>query len=215
MARLINSWSALYNEDTEQWCDFHPETGLVKTWVNLKGPRPVDSILSASEVSESVRAHGPAFHRLGLKLVRFVAVDYEGSTMNMYFTAPGPVSETQAAQYTGMAQCTPPTSQEFRDMQSFLNPQGFSFAVTMDYKTGAIKRVAFYALSLPQNELPAVNDRVRTFFTEAPSYDKHPTRIIAWSFGLGDNKYTKAESSYVGDLATVLKDVDSPLISRN
>ncbi|KAA8647038.1 hypothetical protein EYZ11_005279 [Aspergillus tanneri] len=213
MARLITSWSALYNGHTEQWCDFHPETGLAKTWVNLKGRRQVDDILNAPEVPDSVRAHGPTFYRLGLKLVRFLAADYEGSTMNLYFTAPGPVSETQAAQYTGLAQCKPPTEQEFRNMHSFLNPQGFAFAVTMEYETRAIKRVAFYALNLPENQLPAVNDRVLKFFAEAPSYDKQQTKNVAWSFGLGDNKYMKAESSYVGELATVLRDVGSPLTS--
>lgn len=213
MARLITSWSALYKGDTEQWCDFHPETGLAKTWVNLKGRRPVDDILNAPEVPDSVRAHGPKFHSLGLELVRFLAVDYEGSTMNLYFTAPGPVSETQATQYTALAQCKPPTKEEFQDMRSFLNPQGFAFAVTMEYKTGAIKRVAFYALSLPQNRLPTVNDRVTTFFTAAPSYDKQQTKNVAWSYGVGDKKYMKAESSYVGELATVLKDVGSPLTS--
>src|SRR6266566_7210655 len=32
MGRLATSWSALFNGDTEQWCDFHPKMGLVKTW---------------------------------------------------------------------------------------------------------------------------------------------------------------------------------------
>ncbi|PYH97268.1 hypothetical protein BO71DRAFT_468204 [Aspergillus ellipticus CBS 707.79] len=195
------------------WCDFHPETGLVKTWVNLKGRRPVDDILNAAVVPESVRAHAPTFHRLGLRLVRFLAVDYDGNSMNLYFTAPGPISETQAAQYTKLAQCDPPTAQEYQDMQTFLNPQGFAFAVTMEYTTGTIKRVAFYALNLPANQLPVVNDRVLDFFAAAPSYDKHRTKNVAWSFGVGNKKYMKAESSYVGELATVLKDVGSPLSS--
>lgn len=215
MARLITSWSALYNGDTQQWCDFHPETGLAKTWVNLKGRRPLDDILNAPEVPPCVRAHRPTFHSLGLELVRFLAVDYEGSTMNLYFTAPGPLSETQAAQYTALAQCKPPTEEEFRDMRSFLNPQGFAFAVTMKYDTGVITRVAFYALNLPENQLPVVNDRVLAFFAAAPSYDKQQTRNVAWSFGLGDKKYMKAESSYVGELATVLKDVGSPLTTSS
>ncbi len=213
MARLLTSWSSLYNGETEQWCDFDPKAGLAKTWVNLKGRRPVDDILNAPEVPVSVRAHGPMFHSLGLELVTFLAVDYHGSTMNLYFTAPGPVSEAQAAQYANLAGCSPPTDQEFEDMRKFLNPQGFAFAVTMEYKTGKITRVAFYALNLPPHQLPTVNDRVLKFFSEAPSYDHQQTRNVAWSYGLGGSKYMKAESSYVGELATLLRDVGSPLSS--
>ena len=213
MARLVTGWSSLYNGETEQWCDFDPKTGLAKTWVNLKGRRPVDDVLNVPEVPISVRAHGPMFHSLGLKLVRFLAVDYHGSTMNLYFTAPGPVSKLQAAQYTDLAGSSPPTDQEFEDMSTFLNPLGFAFAVTMEYKTGKITRVAFYALILPPGKQPTVNDRVLKFFSEAPSYDQERTRNVAWSYGSGGSKYMKAESSYVGELATLLRDVGSPLSS--
>ena len=83
----------------------------------------------------------------------------------------------------------------------------------MEYKTGGITRMAFYALNLPPQKLPTVNDRVLKFFSEAPSYDKQQTRNVAWSYGLGGSKYMKAESSYVGELATLLRDVGSPLSS--
>lgn len=61
MGRLITSWSALYNGESQQWCDFHPEIGLVKIWVNLKGQRPVDDILNAPGVPPSVQAQGSKF----------------------------------------------------------------------------------------------------------------------------------------------------------
>jgi hypothetical protein len=214
MARLATCWSALFDGDTQQWCDFHPSKGLAKTWVNLKGTRPVDDILNAQEVPEVVRAHRPTLHRLGLKLVRFLAVDYEGDTMNLYFTAPGPVTKAQAADYTALAQCSPPTEQEFEDMQKYLNPAGYAFAVTMDYNTGVIKRVAFYALHLPEDAQPEMNERMKTFFANAPSYDKVLSRNVAWSYGIGDNKYMKAEQSYLGELARVLQKVGSPLATR-
>lgn len=133
--------------------------------------------------------------------------------MNVYFIAPGPILETQTAQYTALAKCKPPTKKEFRDMRSFLNHQGFTFAITMDYETGAITRVAFYALNLPKDRLPAMGGRLLTFFAAAPSYDKQQTKCVAWSFGIGDKKYTKAESSYVGNFGSLLRDVGSPIIS--
>ncbi|KAH8585611.1 prenyltransferase-like protein [Bisporella sp. PMI_857] len=210
MARLVTSWSTLYNGDTEQWCDFDAEIGLAKNWVNLRGRRQVDDILAAEEVPEAVRANGPTFHNLGLELVRFLAVDYASSTLNLYFTAPGPVSEQQATQYVELAQSPPPTKEEFQDMCDFLNPKGFAFAVTMEYATGKITRVAFYALDMPSKKLPTVNDKVRKFFSEAPSYDQVQTRNIAWSYGKGGNKYMKAECSYCGGLAALLKDVGAP-----
>ncbi|KAJ5557266.1 secondary metabolism biosynthetic enzyme [Penicillium frequentans] len=204
MGRLVTSWSALYNGESQQWGDFHPETGLVKTWVNLKRRRPVDEILNAPGVPYSVRCHGPTFRSLGLELVSFVAVDYESSTMNIYFIAPGPISETQAAQYTALAQCKPPTKEGFQDLRSFLDHQGFTFAITMDYETGTVTRVAFYALNLSGSRLPAIGERLLTFLAAAPSYDRQQSICLAWSFGLGDKKYMKAESSYVGDFASLL-----------
>lgn len=73
--------------------------------------------------------------------------------------------------------------------------------------------MAFYALNLPEKRLPAMGERLLTFFAVSPSYDKQQTKCVAWSFGLRDRKYMKAESSYVGDLASLLRDVGSLLTS--
>ena len=205
IARQLTSWSSLYDGESWQWCDFDPKAGLAKTWVNLRGRRPLDDILNAPEVPVSVRNHGPTFHQLGLETVIFVAGDYHGNSINLYFAAPGPLSSTQAAQYANLADCSPPTDREFDDMHNFLSPQSFTFAVTMDYKTGRITRVAFYALRLTPGRSPTVGDRISKFFTEAPSYDQEQTRMVAWSYGLGDSKYIKAESSYVGEWASLLR----------
>lgn len=213
LVRLVTSWSSLNNGATEQWCDFDPNAGLVKTWVNWKGSRPIDDILNASEVPATIRSHSPNFHSLGLKMVTFVAVDYRGNTVNLYFVAPGPVSQHQAAQYTNLAGCSPPTDLEFRDMLQFLHPQGYHFAVTMDYSSGRITRVAFYALDLPQSHSPAMDDRISEFFVEASSYDERQTRVVAWSHGLGGSKYMKAESSCSGELATLSTLVDATMPS--
>lgn len=211
MARLINSWSSLYNGDTEQGLDFDVAmAGIAKTWVNLKGLRPVDDVLNADQVPDAVRAHGPTFHSLGLEVVKFVGVDYHGNTMNLYFRAPGPVTKDQAAKFTNLAQCPPPTEQEFQDMQAYLNPEGYPFSVTLEYTTGTIRRVSFYGLDIPEGKWPTtVNDRMRKFFDVAPSYDRKTYRIVAWSFGLGGSKYLKAESSYIGDSADLFKKVRS------
>jgi hypothetical protein len=207
LARLIKSWSSLYNGDTEHGCDFDAAlAGVAKTWVNLKTLRPVDDVLNADLVPDVVRAHGPTFHSLGLKVVRFVAADYHGNTINLYFRAPGPVTKDQAAKLVNLAQCPPPTEEEFEDMRTYLNPDGFPFATTIEYATGIIRRVAFYALDIPEGKTPTtVNDRMRKFFDIAPSYDRKICRIVAWSFGMGGSKYLKAESSYVGESGDLLK----------
>jgi hypothetical protein len=207
LARLIKSWSSLYNGDTEHGCDFDAAlAGVAKTWVNLKGLRPVDDVLNADQVPDVVRAHGPTFHSLGLKVVRFVAADYNGNTMNIYFRASGPIIKDQAAKLVNLAQCPPPTEEEFEDMQTYLDPDGYPFATTIDYATGTIRRVAFYALDIPEGKTPkTVNDRMLKFFDVAPSYDKNTYRIVSWSFGLGGSKYLKAESSYVGESGALLK----------
>lgn len=207
LARLINSWSSLYGGDTEHWCDFDAAmAGIAKTWVDLKDQRPLDDILNADQVPDAVRAHGSTLHSLGLETVRFVAVDYHGNSMNLYFGAPGPITRDQAAKFVNLVQCPPPTEQEFQDMRTYLNPEGYPFAVTIDHTTGTIRRVAFYAINLPEQKMPmTVNDRMLKFFDVAPSYDLEPCRIVAWSFGLGGSKYLKAESSYLGEVGTLLR----------
>ncbi|EEQ32241.1 NovQ [Microsporum canis CBS 113480] len=192
MARLVTCWSNLFDGETVQWCDLDPEEGVAKTWIFMKTQRSIDNILDAAEVSDCVRAHRATFHSLGLKLVHFAAVDYHGGTLNIYFTVPGPISEAQAAAYTNLSGCKPPTPDEFADLRKYLPTQRFVFAATIDYTTGKIKRVAFYALNVPGSELPeTMNDRLRKFFADAPSYDKQQTKNIAWSYGNGDSKYMK------------------------
>lgn len=55
----------------------------------MGGFRPLDDILCARDVPESIRRHGPTFHSLGLGSLRHVAVDYHSDTVNLYFHAPG------------------------------------------------------------------------------------------------------------------------------
>ena len=199
IAQLLTSWSSLNNSETCQWCDFDPETGLGKTWVNVRGRQPLNDILNAPEVPLSVRAHGQTFHSFGLETVIFAAGDCHGRTINLYFAVPGPVSKTQAAQYASLAGCSPPTDQEFEDMRDFLNPRSYTFAVTMEHKTGRITRVAFYALRLPPQISLTVDDRILKLCSETPSYDQERTRLVAWSYRMGDSNYIKAETSYVGE----------------
>jgi len=215
MGRLATSWSNLFDGDTVQWCDLDPEEGIAKTWIFMKGQRSIDAILDASEIPEVVRVHRPTFHKLGLALVHFAAVDYHGGTFNIYFTVPGPITRAQAAAYTALAQCKPPTEEEFADLEKFLPSQRFVFAVTINYDTGKIKRVAFYALNIPQGPLPATaNDRLRQFFDEAPSYDRQQTRNVAWSYGIGDSKYMKGEASYTGNLQDWVQNVRGPVTDK-
>ncbi|KAK4693763.1 hypothetical protein P7C71_g3695, partial [Lecanoromycetidae sp. Uapishka_2] len=214
MAGLITSWSGLYDGTPEQSCDFDAEKGLTKAWVYLAGFRPINDILGAAGVPETVRQHGPTFHDLGLELVRHVAVDYDSNTVNIYFRAPGPISEAQAATYVALADCPPPSKAELLAMRELLNPTGFTFSVTITAATGIIKRVGFYALKLPPNSFPEIGERLATFFKEAPSYDAEEMNAVAWSFGEGGKRYIKAERSYCGRLVPLLRDWSSALTSE-
>ncbi|KKY13521.1 hypothetical protein UCRPC4_g06967 [Phaeomoniella chlamydospora] len=214
LGQLITSWSSLYSGTPEQSCDFDAERGLTKAWVYMGGMRPVDDILNAPHVPESIRRHGPTFHSLGLELVRHVAADYLSETLNIYFRAPGPINLQQAITYIRLADVTLNISaDEVEEMRQFLNPTGFTFSVTMAYTTGEIQRVAFYALKLHPGKYPVINDRLKVFFSEAPSYDEEEMNAIAWSFGKGGKKYIKAERSYCGELVPLMKDWSSAMSS--
>jgi hypothetical protein len=124
--------------------------------------------------------------------------------MNFYFLVPGLLAADQAARYTNLAGCVPPTEQELQDMKDSMGPM-FVFAVTVEYETGRITRVAFYALDIPK--LPPVNERLVKIFSKAPSYDQQRSMVIAWSYGLGNSKYMKGESSYVGEMSSRINEV--------
>jgi 4-hydroxyphenylpyruvate 3-dimethylallyltransferase len=98
-------------------------------------------------------------------------------------------------------------------MLRFLNPRGFTFAVTLDYDTGDIKRVGFYALKLEPGMYPKIDTRLATFFKEAPSYDEETMEAIAWSFGKGGSRYVKAERSYCGQLVPLMREWNSAMSS--
>ncbi|KAG4437220.1 hypothetical protein IFR05_007309 [Cadophora sp. M221] len=208
MGTLITSWSSLYTGDgtPEQSCDFDAGTGLTKAWVYMGGMRPIDDILNAEHVPESLKKHGPTFHGLGLELVRHVAVDYYSGTVNIYFRAPGPLNVEQASRFVALADCPPLPEAEVMEMRKFLNPTGFTFAVTIKLSTGSISRVGFYALKLPIGSFPEIGSRLATFFSTAPSHDTEEMNAIAWSFGPGGKRYIKAERSYCGRLVPLLRD---------
>ncbi|RAK74445.1 uncharacterized protein BO72DRAFT_384745 [Aspergillus fijiensis CBS 313.89] len=214
LGALITAWSRLYDGTPEQSCDFDAQRGLAKAWVYLGGMRPIDDILAVEPVPESIRRHGPVFHSLGLEWVRHVAADYTSHTVNIYFRAPGPLKLEQADRYVQLAHPAGALEpDEVEQMRLSMNPQGFTFAVTMDYGTGDIKRVAFYALKLELARCLHIDPRLDRFFTGTPSYDEETMNAIAWSFGNHGSRYIKAERSYCGQLVPLLRDWNSAMTS--
>jgi hypothetical protein len=105
------------------------------------------------------------------------------------------------------------TREEVEEMRRFLNPVGFTFAVTMDYSTGEIKRVGVYALKLAPGTYPPMDERLKVFFTQAPSHDEEEVNAIAWSFGKHGARYVKAERSYCGGLVPLMRQWNSTMSS--
>ena len=214
MIALTKQFGDLFEGDTEEWCDFHPTKGLAKNWIFLRKLRPVDAVLNCPDVPEVIRAHGPTFHALGLDEIRIAAVDYHNASMNLYFAAPGPITLDQATKYVntmlGEGQCDPPTAEEFEDMKSFLKPNGWSFTVTMDTKTGVIGRVGFYGLHNGGRKVKTFGPKLAKYLAEHPCYDSHRSSLIAWSYGLNNSKYQKVESSYTGEFEGHLRNVKAP-----
>ncbi|KAG9245177.1 prenyltransferase-like protein [Calycina marina] len=205
LAQLITHWSALYDGTPEQSCDFDSDTGLSKAWVYLGGMRPLDDILGIPDLPEHIRARKPLFEKLGLNLVRHIAVDYRKNTLNLYFRAQGPATPEQITEFTDLAGATHPEPELLKEMLRLLSPSGYTFSVTLKDDTGEIERVGFYALKLPTGVIPEVGERLKTFFEMAPSYDDEEMNAVAWSFGKGGKTYIKAERSYCGHLVELMK----------
>jgi 4-hydroxyphenylpyruvate 3-dimethylallyltransferase len=175
----------------------------------LKGLRPLDDILNAPSVPDSLRVHQKTFHSMGLYIVRHVAVDYPKSTVNLYFRAAGPISQDQALKFNALAGASPPSAANFDEMRGLINPRGSTFSVTLKLSTGEIERVAYYALKLPVGVFPEIGESLKTFFAGAPSYDSEEMNAIVWSYGKGNKIYVKAERSYFGELVSLMRDWNS------
>ncbi|KAB8298687.1 hypothetical protein EYC80_000864 [Monilinia laxa] len=207
LGNLVKSWSLLYNGTPEQSCDFDAEKGLVKAWVYMGGMRPLDDILGADGVPDSVRQYKSRFEHLGLQKVRHVAVDYQKGTVNLYFRAQGPITTKQATLFNALVGAEAPSQQQFKDMKKLLNELGYTFAVTIKIETGGIERVGYYALKLPEKgtkKWPDLNEQLEKFVQSAPSYDREEMNAVAWSFG-GNQKYVKFERSYCGELVPLIR----------
>lgn len=205
LAGLVRTWSGLYGGAPEQSCDFDAALGLTKTWVYLAGTRPVDDVLDAPGAPAVLRELRPVFHGLGLDHVRHVAVDYRRRSVNLYFRARGPVDPEQCRRFTALAGAEPPGERLFGEMAAFLSRGAYTFSVTLSLATGAVERVAFYALKLPAGQFPSFGSRLRTFFATAPSHDPEEMNAVAWSFGAGGATYVKAERSHCGDLVELIR----------
>jgi 4-hydroxyphenylpyruvate 3-dimethylallyltransferase len=213
MIPVISSWANLYPSAITS-CDFDPARGLSKTWIWLGGRRPVDELLKAPHVPKAIGALEGKLKSIGLDTVRHAAVDWRSSTVNIYFWVRGPLGLEKANDLIALSGAGPINEQKLSEIQPFLRREGFTFATTINAHTGDFKRVAIYALQLDNDRLPAVGDRLATFFREAKSYDKRDMNIVAWSFGGGStgvSDYIKGERSYGGNLEEVLGGWGSPM----
>lgn len=213
MIPLITSWVD-FKENAIASCDFDPANGLNKTWVWLGGRYPLEELLAAPNVPDTLRALEPKLKAAGLHTVRHAAVDWRSSTVNIYFWVPGPMTLPVVNQLTALSGTEPIDEGQFATMRPFFKPHGFTFATTIDSGTGKFKRVAFYALRLDSNNLPVMGKRLATFFKDAPSNDKTEMNIVAWSFAggpSGSSNYIKGERSYIGELEQVLNTWGSPI----
>ncbi|KAL2842276.1 prenyltransferase-like protein [Aspergillus pseudodeflectus] len=207
LGNLVQTWSSLYGDESHQLADFDSSKGLVKFWVFLGGIRPLAEILNVPGVPECIRRYGGMFEMLGLTGVRHTAVDLEKGSMNLYFRTPPDLSRRDMDEYISLAGADPLPDALFEEIHAHFPRAGGTFAVTMDMTTGRISRVAFYALRLEENNLPAsaLSGRIKTFFEVCPSYETDEMKALAWSFAEGGKRYIKAEHSYTGDLVGLIR----------
>jgi 4-hydroxyphenylpyruvate 3-dimethylallyltransferase len=207
LGKLVQTWSSLYGAESHQLADFDSARGLVKFWVFLGGIRPLGEILNVSGVPECIKQYRGMFETLNLTGVRHTAVDLEKASINLYFRTKPNLSRRDMNEYTSLAGADPIPDPLYSEIAAHFPKSGGTFAVTLDFNTGHISRVAFYALRLEENNLPpsATLGRIRTFFEVCPSYEVDEMKALAWSFGEGTKRYVKAEHSYTGDLIGLIR----------
>jgi 4-hydroxyphenylpyruvate 3-dimethylallyltransferase len=201
---LVRFWNALPGTPAEQSCDFDADLGLTKTWLYLGGTRPLQQILEGAEIPETIRQHAPCWIALGLRFVRFAAVDYRRNSVNIYFRAPGPITESAAVALANLARAAAPSAEQVAQMQRFLPRHGYTLGITINVASGVTERVCAYAPMLPPGAGAVLPPRLSQFFTTAPCYDVEEANVAAWSFGI-DGNYMKAERGCFGGLANTFR----------
>jgi 4-hydroxyphenylpyruvate 3-dimethylallyltransferase len=206
LTELVAQWEERLPEMVES-CDFDCLDGLAKTWVWLGGMRPAEEVFDIPALA-ALRAQLPALLRVGLSHVRFAAVDYRSSTVNVYFRGRGPLTHERAAEVLAAIGIGAPDHVSAEHMRSVM-PMDFCLAVTFAVDSGLAQRACFYSLGIPEELLPPLPTRIATFFANAACQDAEQIRALGWSIGApGKSSYIKAEHAYCGDMAGRLRDWD-------
>jgi uncharacterized RmlC-like cupin family protein len=206
LTELVAQWKERIPEMVES-CDFDCLDGLAKTWTWLGGMRPAEVVFDIPALAV-LRTHLPALLKAGLSHVRFAAVDYRSSTVNVYFRGRGPLTHERAAEVLASIGIGAPDHVTAEHMRSVM-PTDFCLAVTFAVNTGLAQRACFYSLGIPEHLLPPLPNRIATFFKNAACQDAEPIRALGWSVGApGKSSYIKAEHAYCGDMAGRLREWD-------
>lgn len=144
---LLKAWASLYDGTVEQSCDSCAQKGLVKYWLYFGPVKPMEEILSTPGIPSTITRHKDLLHSLGLDLMRHIAVDYYGGTVNLYFTKNHALTPEEVRSFVSLAspeQSAALTEDEIAHMTRYLSPDASELAVTVNVATGSIKRVAIY-----------------------------------------------------------------------
>ena len=209
----MGGWQTPNPNRFQQSCEFNSEKGLSKIWIYFGGFRPVSSVLGRG-VPATVALYEPIFIKAGLKWIRHVAVDFHFNTVDFYFRVEGPITPHLVHRLTKLAGAYSPSLRQVVELESYLNPEGFIFGVTIyclpevgNLTTeGGIRRVTFYAIGLPDSVYPEVGGRLENFFNKAADYNKEIVRTVGWSFGKGSEMRIEGERSHCGRVMEMLRD---------
>lgn len=195
--RLQAEMLQAFPRGTRAGLDFDSGFGLAKVWTFTGGPAPLEQLLKVPSLPDSVAAHADFFARHGLRDVFFVASDYQGSTMNVYFgwdpACRNPGWIAAMVDETGGAAPTPELCQEILRSQAASGGVGLTFS----WERPELQRWCLYSLEVAQPQQLTLPERLQQF-AGAPTLNQSPQYNVAWSFG-GSQTYLKLEKSYARD----------------
>lgn len=206
LTELVAQWNERLGPEVVESCDFDCRDGMAKTWVYLGGMRPAEVVFDVPALA-ALRGQLPVLLAAGLSHVRFAAVDYRSSTVNVYFRGRGPLTQARATEVLAAVGVGAPDPVSVVHMGAVM-PTDFCLAVTFAVDSGQPRRACFYSLGIPEDRLPPLPKRIATFFDNAACQDAEKIRALGWSFGAAGGSYLKAEHAYSGDMAGRLRDWD-------
>lgn len=195
---------ATYPEAVRSGVDFEAVHGLSKVWTYTT-PKPLTEILRLKSLPPAIRENQKQLEEAGLDLVGFLASDFVGQSMNVYFAwHPHQRNRDWLQSMWERSKDTGPGESVFQDIVKSQDEIS-GIGMTFDWNSPVPLRWCVYCFAVPFHHndpgvrVPTLSPRLQKLRDESPTLNHQSCYHMAWSFG-PTGPYMKLEKNYAKDV---------------